>query len=54
MWNKAGGSGRAARAMALPHFELSDHVALNVLRNDIGSVTITFNLQDIKKISMFN
>ena len=26
---KAGGSGRAARAMALPHFRLSDHVTLN-------------------------
>ena len=26
---KAGGSGRAARAMALPHFSLSDHVTLN-------------------------
>ena len=26
---KAGGSGRAARAMALPHFGLSDHVTLN-------------------------
>ena len=28
-YNKAGGSGRAARAMALPHFRLSDHVTLN-------------------------
>ena len=26
---KAGGSGRAARAMALPHFGLSHHVTLN-------------------------
>ena len=26
---KAGGSGRAARAMALTHFKLSDHVTLN-------------------------
>ena len=28
MQNKAGGSGRAARAMTLPHFGLSDHVIL--------------------------
>ena len=27
--SKAGGSGRAARAMALPHFGLSHHVTMN-------------------------
>ena len=29
MYVKAGGSGRAARAMALPHFGLSHHVTMN-------------------------
>ena len=37
--------------MALPHFGLSDHVTLNEWRNNIGSVTIIFDLQDVDMLS---